>query len=310
MSRRPVAVVTTRCHPDLGGIESHVGEVTRRLVALGHDVEVLTTDRTGRLPRSEVVDGYRIRRFRALPRERDWYASPGLAWWLLRHRYAAVHVQGIHTLVPPLAMLLAWLARRRLAHAFALARVLAFHLAGHLLCHFLGTLLQLLQRVGLRADGIAPTLAAKRFRRIAHRALGPAKGARDVAALAHLAHQVAQHPAERILGIGRAGSCLLVALAGLPLALLALAALTALALLAALTLARLLATLPLLGPLALLPALSLLPLLALLAFGVFLALLALVALVEQLALALGQVLQVLQHLHLLLHLLVRPAELG
>ncbi|GAA4121666.1 glycosyltransferase family 4 protein [Nocardioides fonticola] len=111
MTRRPVAVVTTRCHPDLGGIESHVGEVTRRLVALGHEVEVLTTDRTGLLARVEEVDGYRIRRFRALPRERDWYASPGLAWWLLRHRYAAVHVQGIHTLVPPLAMLLAWLTR-------------------------------------------------------------------------------------------------------------------------------------------------------------------------------------------------------
>lgn len=108
---RPVAVVTTRCPPELGGIESHVGEVTRRLVTLGHRVEVLTTDRSGRLPRVEEVDGYRVRRFRAYPSTRDWYASPGLAWWLLRHRYAAIHVQGIHTLVPPLAMLLALLTR-------------------------------------------------------------------------------------------------------------------------------------------------------------------------------------------------------
>lgn len=114
MSGRPLAVVTTRCLPDLGGIETHVAEVTRRVVALGrHDVEVLTTDRTGRLPRVEQVDGYTVRRFRAYPSERDWYASPGLAWWLLRHprRYAAIHVQGVHTLVPPLAMLLGWLTR-------------------------------------------------------------------------------------------------------------------------------------------------------------------------------------------------------
>ena len=111
MRSRRIAIVTTRCQPELGGIESHVAEVTGRLVRLGHDVEVLTTDRSGSLPRTEQVDGYLVRRFRAYPRTRDWYASPGLAWWLLRHRYAAIHVQGVHTLVPPLAMLLAWLTR-------------------------------------------------------------------------------------------------------------------------------------------------------------------------------------------------------
>ncbi|WP_193605420.1 glycosyltransferase family 4 protein [Nocardioides dongkuii] len=106
-----VAMVAARAQPEIGGIESHVAEVATRLVREGVDVEVLTTDRTGRLPRVERVDGYVVRRFRAFPRRRDWYLSPGLFWALLRSRHDLVHVQGIHTLVPPVAMLAALLRR-------------------------------------------------------------------------------------------------------------------------------------------------------------------------------------------------------
>ena len=60
-----VGMVTTRAQPEIGGIESHVAEVAGRLAAAGYDLEVLTTDRTGRCPRVERVDGYRMRRFRA-----------------------------------------------------------------------------------------------------------------------------------------------------------------------------------------------------------------------------------------------------
>ena len=77
----------------------------------GFDLEVLTTDRTGKLPRTERVDGYLVRRFRAYPAGRDWYFSPGLFWAALRARYDVVHVQGVHTLVPPLAMIAAIVRR-------------------------------------------------------------------------------------------------------------------------------------------------------------------------------------------------------
>lgn len=106
-----VTMVTARCQPEIGGIESHVAEVAARLVRHGWDVEVLTTDRSRTLPRTERVDGYVVRRFRAYPASRDWYLAPGIAWSLLRQRRALVHVQGIHTMVPPLAMLAAWLRR-------------------------------------------------------------------------------------------------------------------------------------------------------------------------------------------------------
>ncbi|MDN4174799.1 glycosyltransferase family 4 protein [Nocardioides sp. SOB77] len=120
-----VGMVAARCRPEIGGIEAHVGEVAGRLAGRGIEVEVLTTDRSGRLPRVERVGGaggYVVRRFRAWPRERDWYLSPGLAWAVLRGRHDLVHVQGVHTLVPPLAMLAA-LARRA-------PYVLTFHTGG------------------------------------------------------------------------------------------------------------------------------------------------------------------------------------
>jgi glycosyltransferase involved in cell wall biosynthesis len=110
-SKTRVGMITTRAQPEIGGIESHVAEVAGRIAAAGYELELLTTDRSGKLSRREVVDGYTIRRFRAYPRDRDWYLSPGLFWAALRARYDLVHVQGVHTLVPPLAMLAAILRR-------------------------------------------------------------------------------------------------------------------------------------------------------------------------------------------------------
>ncbi len=106
-----VGMITTRSQPEIGGIESHVVEVAGRIAALGYDLEVLTTDRSGKLPKRERIEGYTIRRFRAFPAGRDWYLSPGLFWAALRTKYDVVHVQGIHTLVPPLAMIAAILRR-------------------------------------------------------------------------------------------------------------------------------------------------------------------------------------------------------
>ena len=106
-----VGMITTRSQPEIGGIESHVAEVAGRIAARGYELEVLTTDRSGSLPKRERIDGYTVRRFRAFPASRDWYFSPGLFWAALRTKYDLVHVQGIHTLVPPLAMVAAILRR-------------------------------------------------------------------------------------------------------------------------------------------------------------------------------------------------------
>lgn len=123
--RLRVAMVAARTLPYMGGIETHVHEVSRRLAALGVEVTVLTTDTSGELPTDEIKSGYRVLRWPAYPRSRDYYLSPGLIRHLRRAAsdYDVVHIQGVHTLVPPSALT----ATR---HA-GIATALTFHTGGN-----------------------------------------------------------------------------------------------------------------------------------------------------------------------------------
>ena len=105
MTQLRVAMVSWRALPFMGGVETHIHEVSRRLAARGVEVSVLTTDTTGELPTDEVMSGYRVRRWPAYPRSRDYYFAPGLARYLHRtHDFDVIHVQGVHSLVPPMAL--------------------------------------------------------------------------------------------------------------------------------------------------------------------------------------------------------------
>ncbi len=119
-----IAMVTASALPLMGGIETHVHEVSTRLGAAGIDVTVLTTDRSGDLPVEQKLPGYRVRRWRAYPGSRDYFLAPGLARHLRRtNDYDIVHVQGVHTLVAPTALAM---ARRA-----GIPTVLTFHTGGH-----------------------------------------------------------------------------------------------------------------------------------------------------------------------------------
>jgi len=123
--RRPrVLHVVQRFFPEMGGLETHVAEVGSRLAAAGEfDVTVLATDRSGQLPRTETVAGLAVQRRRSWPREGDLYLSPGLPAVIARGDWDLVHVQGVNTLAPPLAMLGAVASRTPF--------VLTFHSGGH-----------------------------------------------------------------------------------------------------------------------------------------------------------------------------------
>jgi glycosyltransferase involved in cell wall biosynthesis len=123
MNSPRVAMVCARYLPDLGGIETHVSEVAPRMVAKGIDLTVLTTDLSGRLPPYEQHGDLVIRRFPAHPRRSDLYASPALARAVARGGYDLVHVQGLHTLLPPMV-----LATARRA---GIPTVVTFHTGGH-----------------------------------------------------------------------------------------------------------------------------------------------------------------------------------
>lgn len=123
-SRPRVLQVVQRFLPEMGGTETHVAEVAARLVARGEfDLTVLTTDRSGALPRQERMDGYDVMRRRSWPKQSDLYLSPGLPAVIARGGWDLVHIQGVHTFVPPVAM--------SAALAAGIPYVLTFHSGGH-----------------------------------------------------------------------------------------------------------------------------------------------------------------------------------
>jgi glycosyltransferase involved in cell wall biosynthesis len=116
-------MVSTRAFPYAGGVETHIHEVAPRLARMGVSVSVATTDPQSRFPPDEWVDGVRIRRFPAWPKTRDYSLAPKIYQTITRERWDLVHCQGIHTLVPPLAMLAAWRA--------GIPYIVTLHSGGH-----------------------------------------------------------------------------------------------------------------------------------------------------------------------------------
>jgi glycosyltransferase involved in cell wall biosynthesis len=118
-----ILMVAARCHPFMGGIETHIQEVGPRLVERGYSVDVLTTDPAGKWPIEEDVRGMHVRRVPAWPKNRDFYLAPGIFAAINRGSWDLVHFQGYGTFVVPIGLLAA--LRRDLPF------VLTFHSGGH-----------------------------------------------------------------------------------------------------------------------------------------------------------------------------------
>jgi glycosyltransferase involved in cell wall biosynthesis len=119
-----VLMVTARYFPYIGGIETHVHEVGRRLVRNGVNIMLLTTmPHHLALPRKEEVEGMHIVRVQAWPAQRDYYIALEMYSIIKRGQWDLVHCQGCHTFVPPLAMLAAKEAK--------LPYIVTFHTGGH-----------------------------------------------------------------------------------------------------------------------------------------------------------------------------------
>ncbi|MBI3738441.1 MAG: glycosyltransferase family 4 protein [Chloroflexi bacterium] len=116
-------MATPRFFPETGGVENHVYQVARRLAAQGQHVEVLTTDRSRKLPLEESLDGFQIKRVPAWPRNSDFYFAPAISREVIKGDWDILHVQSYHTFVPIFAM---WAAVRA-GKSF----VLTFHGGGH-----------------------------------------------------------------------------------------------------------------------------------------------------------------------------------
>ena len=135
-----VLMVAARYFPYMGGVETHVYEVGKRLARADVEVTVLTTDVSGQLPVVEDLEGVHILRVRAWPSNKDYYFAPGIYRAITGGKWDLVHCQGYHNLVAPISMLAARRAK--------IPYVVTFHSGGD--ANRLRTAFRGAQRMALR----------------------------------------------------------------------------------------------------------------------------------------------------------------
>lgn len=91
-----IAQVCPRYYPDIGGVETHVKEISERLVKRGFEVDVLCTDPTGKLPKHDVINGVTINRFRSFAPGDAYYFAPQIYFFLRNNYYDLIHAHSYH----------------------------------------------------------------------------------------------------------------------------------------------------------------------------------------------------------------------
>ncbi|WP_239524481.1 glycosyltransferase family 4 protein [Halogeometricum borinquense] len=89
--------VTPRYPPQSGGVETHVREISERLVERGHDVTVLTADSGDGGFRAERRNGVHVRRFRSIAPGGAMHVCPQLAAAVRRTDADVVHAHNYHS---------------------------------------------------------------------------------------------------------------------------------------------------------------------------------------------------------------------
>ncbi|MDI9645880.1 MAG: glycosyltransferase family 4 protein [Archaeoglobales archaeon] len=93
-----IAYVTPRFYPYIGGVETHVYELAKRMKEF--EVEVLTTDPSGKLAKFEEIEGIKVRRFKSYAPSNAYFFSNELRRFLKRHAedYDLIHAHNFHAL--------------------------------------------------------------------------------------------------------------------------------------------------------------------------------------------------------------------
>jgi glycosyltransferase involved in cell wall biosynthesis len=93
-----IVQVCPRYYPDIGGVETHVQEISERLVKRGFNVEVVCTDPSGILRRHEIINGVIVTRFRSFAPGEAYYIAPQIYFYLKEQSYDLVHAHSYHAL--------------------------------------------------------------------------------------------------------------------------------------------------------------------------------------------------------------------
>ena len=86
-----IVQVCPRYYPDIGGVETHVQEISEKLVKHGFNVEVVCTDPVGNLSKNEVINKVSITRFRSYAPSDAYYFAPQIFLYLKNNCADIIH---------------------------------------------------------------------------------------------------------------------------------------------------------------------------------------------------------------------------
>ena len=89
--------VCPKYYPSIGGVEQHVRNISERL-AQEHEVTVFTCDPSEQLPREEILNGVKIRRFHSFSPQDAYHISFGMLNELHRSSFDVVHGHSYHAI--------------------------------------------------------------------------------------------------------------------------------------------------------------------------------------------------------------------
>ena len=93
-----IAQVCPRYSPDIGGVETDVKEISERLVLEGHEVEVITTDPSGKLKKEDIINGVKVTRFKSFAPGNAYYFAPQIYIYLKNQNFDVIHAHSYHAL--------------------------------------------------------------------------------------------------------------------------------------------------------------------------------------------------------------------
>jgi len=88
--------VCPRYSPQIGGVETHVKELSKKLVEKGFEVEIYSTDPQNKKLSVKFVDGVKISICRSFAPNESYYFSPTLYNLLKKARYDVIHAHSYH----------------------------------------------------------------------------------------------------------------------------------------------------------------------------------------------------------------------
>lgn len=88
--------VCPRYSPRIGGVETHVKELSKGLIEKGFEVEIYSTDSQNKKLSVEFINGIKIFRCRSFSPNNAYYFSPTLYHVLKKSRYDVIHAHSYH----------------------------------------------------------------------------------------------------------------------------------------------------------------------------------------------------------------------